>query len=176
MALSGSDVKAFHEGGFFVKRGLFRADEVDTVRAAFERLYATAQTLTATGDHGGSFYALAFPANSAVVVQRVVWAGGSEPALLDLSADPRLCVPLRQRHAFRAGDAHLCAAVNIHMWRDLVRQLRHAHILHDQRIRASGGDLLNRFDCFAQFVVENQGVKGDIPLDPTTMKGAHHVG
>ncbi len=42
MALRPDELRAFHDGGYFVRRGLFRADEVDTVRAALERLYATA--------------------------------------------------------------------------------------------------------------------------------------
>jgi hypothetical protein len=93
MSLTPDEMKTFHEGGFFVKRGLFRADEVGTVRAALERLYATAQTLTATGDHDGAFFALSVPPNGKVVVQRVVWAGGAEPSLLRISEDPRLLEP-----------------------------------------------------------------------------------
>ncbi len=90
-ALSPAEVQAFVAGGYFVRRGMFRADEVAPVRAALERLYATAQTLTATGDHGGAFFALgAPPTGGSVTVQRVVWAGGAEPALLRLSEDPRL--------------------------------------------------------------------------------------
>jgi hypothetical protein len=93
MTLTPDEIRAFHEGGFFVKRGLFGADEVSVVRAALERLYATAQTLRATGDHDGAFFAISAPPQSAVVVQRVVWAGGAEPALLTLAEDPRLLVP-----------------------------------------------------------------------------------
>ena len=91
--LSREEISTFYAGGFFVKRGLFGADEVSTVRAALERLYATAQTLKGTGDHDGAFFALGVPPAGPVVVQRVVWAGGAEPGLLDLSADPRLVEP-----------------------------------------------------------------------------------
>ena len=95
MPLSPDDIQAFHQASFFVQRGLFSADEVTLVRAALERLYATAQTLTATGDHDGAFYALSAPPTGApVVVQRVVWAGGSEPDLLRLSEDERLLAPV----------------------------------------------------------------------------------
>lgn len=93
MSLSSDEMQMFHEGGFFVKRGLFDADEVGIARAALERLYATAQTLKATGDHEGAFYALSVPPQGKVVVQRVVWAGGAEPSLLDLSKDRRLLEP-----------------------------------------------------------------------------------
>lgn len=93
MALSDDDKRRFFDGGFFVLRGLFRDDEVRAARDALERLYGVAQTLTQTGDHGGSFYALQVPASGPVVVQRVVWAGGSEPVLLRLSEDPRIVGP-----------------------------------------------------------------------------------
>ncbi len=93
MSLSPDEMQTFHEGGFFVKRGLFGAHEVNIARAALERLYATAQTLKATGDHDGAFFAISVPPQGTVVVQRVVWAGGAEPSLLDLSKDPRLLEP-----------------------------------------------------------------------------------
>jgi ectoine hydroxylase-related dioxygenase (phytanoyl-CoA dioxygenase family) len=90
MKLSDDERRAFHECGFVVRRGVFTGDEVSAARSALERLYATAQTLRATGDHDGAFFALSAPAEGAVVVQRVVWAGGAEPVLLRLSEDPRL--------------------------------------------------------------------------------------
>jgi len=97
MKLSDADIRAFHAGGFFVLRGLFSEREVRAAREAFERLYATAQTLRATGDHDGAFFVLSSPRQEPpegpVVVQRVVWAGGAEPVLLSLSEDPRLVEP-----------------------------------------------------------------------------------
>lgn len=94
MMFSSSEARAFHDHGFVLRRGLFRDDEVLAARAALERLYATAQTLRATGDHDGAFFALkASEPDGAVVVQRVVWAGGAEPVLLRLSEDPRLLHP-----------------------------------------------------------------------------------
>jgi hypothetical protein len=90
MSLTAEEQAAFSQAGCFVRRALFSPDEVAPVRSALERLYTTAQTLTATGDHDGAFYALAVPAQGPVVVQRVVWAGGAEPLLLRLSEDPRL--------------------------------------------------------------------------------------
>jgi len=93
MKLSDDEKRAFHEGGFVVRRGVFRDDEVIAARNALERLYATAQTLRATGDHDGAFFALSASSEGAVVVQRVVWAGGAEPVLLRLSEDPRLVAP-----------------------------------------------------------------------------------
>lgn len=111
MLLTPDEQRAFHEGGFFVKRGLFTADEVAPVRAALERLYAIAQTLTATGDHAGAFFALGIPpAGGPTVVQRVVWAGGAEPSLLALSADPRLLAPSLELLGTTSCEQLLCQA------------------------------------------------------------------
>jgi len=93
MSLTPDEMRTFYEGGFFVKRGLFSADEVGAARAALERLYATAQTLTATGDHDGAFLALRGAPPGAVRRPALVWAGGAEPSLLQLSEDPRLVEP-----------------------------------------------------------------------------------
>ena len=110
MPLSPDELRAFQDGGFFVKRALFRQHEVDTVRAALERLYATAQTLRATGDHGGAFFALSAPPQGAVVVQRVVWAGGAEPCLLRLSEDVRLVEPALELLGTERCEQLLCQA------------------------------------------------------------------
>ena len=110
MSLSPDEIQTFYEGGFFVKRGLFAAGEVDAVRAALERLYATAQTLTATGDHDGAFFALGVRPEGPVVVQRVVWAGGAEPGLLDLSQDPRLVEPALALLGTQSCEQLLCQA------------------------------------------------------------------
>jgi hypothetical protein len=76
-----------------VKRGLFTTVEVGRVRAAFERLFDAAQSLRRTGDHAGAFFVLDASSLGPVVVLRVVWAGGMEGELLDLSEDPRLVDP-----------------------------------------------------------------------------------
>lgn len=91
--LSEDERRAFHEGGFFVRRGVFDESEVRGTREALDRLYATAQTLRATGDHDGAFFVVNAPPEGAVVVQRVVWAGGAEPVLLRSSEDGRLVEP-----------------------------------------------------------------------------------
>ena len=93
MKLTRSETQTFHEPGFVLRRGLYRPDEVLAARAALERLFETAQTLPATGDHDGAFFALGNSPEGGVVVQRVVWAGGAEPVLLRLSEDPRLVEP-----------------------------------------------------------------------------------
>lgn len=112
MALSDDERRAFHEGGFVVLRGLFSEEEVRPAREAFERMYRTAQGLRATGDHDGAFFVLSSPRPPAtdVIVQRVVWAGGSEPVLLRLSEDPRLVTPALELLGTLSCEQLLCQA------------------------------------------------------------------
>jgi ectoine hydroxylase-related dioxygenase (phytanoyl-CoA dioxygenase family) len=93
--LSAGQVDEFFGRGWVLLPGLFRIPELAPVRAAFERLHATAQRLRSTQDHDGARFVLADRGDE-VVVQRVVWAGGAETALLSLSADPRLVGPALQ--------------------------------------------------------------------------------
>lgn len=110
MALSDDERRAFNEGGFVVLRGLFSEEEVRPARHAFERMYATAQTLRATGDHAGAFFVLSAPPEAAVIVQRVVWAGGAEPTLLRLSEDSRLVEPALELLGTPCCEQLLCQA------------------------------------------------------------------
>ena len=138
MKLSDEDRRAFQAGGFVVLRGLFTEAEVTPARAAFERLYATAQTLRATGDHDGAFFVVSpppDPARAPVVVQRVVWAGGAEPALLRLSEDPRLVEPSLELLGTERCEQLLCQA-HFKMPNDGVAFDWHQDIQH----RDKGGD------------------------------------
>ncbi len=135
MSLSPDQMRAFQDGGFFVERGLFRQDEIDAARAALERLYDVAQTLHATGEHDGAFFALSVPANGPSVVQRVVWAGGSEPVLLQLSEDPRLLAPALELLGSDQCEQLLCQA-HYKMPNDGVAFDWHQDIRH----RDKGGD------------------------------------
>jgi len=135
MPLLDAERRAFDEGGFFVRRGLFSAPEVGAVREAFERLYQTAQTLRATGDHAGAFFVLTAPAEGAVVVQRVVWAGGAEPVLLRLGEDARLVEPALELLETDRCEQLLCQA-HYKMPNDGVAFDWHQDIQH----RDKGGD------------------------------------
>ena len=110
MTLSDDERRAFHEGGYVVLRGLFSEAEVRPARDAFERMYRTAQSLRATGDHDGAFFVLTAPPAGDVIVQRVVWAGGTEPALLRLSEDPRLVEPALELLGTPSCEQLLCQA------------------------------------------------------------------
>lgn len=114
--LTNEQESAFHAHGHVLLPGLFSRAEVDVVRAAFERLYATAQRLRTTGDHEGAHFVLRAPAADDgddardVIVQRIVWAGGAEPALLALSADARLLQPALQLLGTSSCEQLLCQA------------------------------------------------------------------
>ncbi|MFO0549586.1 MAG: phytanoyl-CoA dioxygenase family protein [Polyangiaceae bacterium] len=110
MSLSEAQHRAFEERGFFVLRQLFTPAEVDAARAAFERLYAVAQTLRKTGDHAGAFFVLDANLDGPVVVQRIVWAGGAEPILLQLSQDARLVEPALELLGTTSCEQLLCQA------------------------------------------------------------------
>lgn len=93
MQLSGQQVDEFFERGWIVVPDLFTEAEMRVARRAFERLYSTAQRLRVTQNHAGAYFVLEAPAAGDVIVKRVVWAGGAEPDLLELSADRRLVEP-----------------------------------------------------------------------------------
>jgi hypothetical protein len=100
----------FFEQGWTLLPGLFSPDEMDVARRAFERLYAAAQRLRSTQDHAGARFVLEAPPDGDVIVQRVVWAGGAEPALLRLGADPRLVGPALQLLGSDRCEQLLCQA------------------------------------------------------------------
>jgi len=134
-SVSESQWRAFDEHGFFVLPQLFQADEVAAVRAAFERLYDAAQELRRTGEHHGALFVLDAPPERAVVVQRVVWAGGAEPVLLALSEDARLVEPALELLGTPRCEQLLCQA-HFKMPNDGVAFDWHQDIQH----RDKGGD------------------------------------
>ena len=79
---------------------------------------------------------------------------------------------LRQAHAIGAGHAHLRAAVDLQVGRDLLRHAHHADILNDERVRARLGDLGQRARRFVQLVVEDQRIERDVALDAAPVQGA----
>ena len=76
--LSSGQVDEFFGRGWVLLPGLFRAPELALVRAAFERLHATAQRLRSSQDHDGARFVLADRGDE-VVVQRVVWVPNQAP-------------------------------------------------------------------------------------------------
>jgi ectoine hydroxylase-related dioxygenase (phytanoyl-CoA dioxygenase family) len=133
--LTAEQEAAFHAHGHLVLPGLFTTDEVAVVRGVFERLHATAQRLRTTQEHDGASFVLRAPPDGDVIVQRVVWAGGAEPALLSLSADPRLVDPALQLLSTKTCEQLLCQA-HFKMPHDGVSFDWHQDIQH----RDKGGD------------------------------------
>lgn len=72
--------------GFAIVRGFLAPDEVEALRAAFDRLLATARTLEGPSDVGSARFVVdAEPFR----LRRVVWAGGADPTIARLGPDPR---------------------------------------------------------------------------------------
>ena len=116
MKLSQEQIREFHDTGWLTMPGLFDADEVERMRACFADLEVMASSLDETGLLNGSYFVLG-EKDGAQVIKRVVWAGGSQPYLLDIGEDPRLIAPaaallgsaemdqlLSQAHFKRPGD------------------------------------------------------------------------
>jgi len=82
----------FHDRGWILMESLFDAGEVARMRACFDDLEEMAAGLGETGLCRGSWFVLGAK-DGRQVIKRVVWAGGSQPYLLGIGADPRLTVP-----------------------------------------------------------------------------------
>ena len=83
---------------------------------------------------------------------------------------------LRQVDALGAGDAHLRAAVDLEIGRDLPGKLRDGQVLHDDGVGAGFGDGAQEPGGFGQLMVEDQRVEGDIALDAAAVQRAQRVG
>ena len=88
-------IDEFHQVGWIVLPSLFNRHEVARMAACFEGLEQTAATMAETGDCEGSHFVLG-TRDGTQVIKRVVWAGASQPYLLEIGADPRLVGPAAQ--------------------------------------------------------------------------------
>ena len=102
-SLTDQDVNDYFEIGWIMRRALFGSDEVARIRACFDGLEETASRLTRTGMHGGSYFVLG-RRSGAQVIERVVWAGGCQPYLLEIGRDSRLTRPCAELLASRTID------------------------------------------------------------------------
>ena len=107
--LSDSEIRDFFEVGWVARRGLFGTDEIRRIRACFDGLERIAEGLDGTGPSHGSHFVLGQKDGNRVI-KRVVWAGGSQPYLLDIGADARLVVPASQLLGSAKMDQLLCQA------------------------------------------------------------------
>jgi len=143
MGFSETQVREFFDQGWTVVEGLFSLEEMLTARAAFERLYGRAQRLRSTQDHDGAYFVLDAPPSGEVVVKRVVWAGGAEPDLLALSADPRLVEPALDLLGSEHCEQLLCQA-HFKMPRDGVSFDWHQDVQHRDKGPGTWRDLNGR--------------------------------
>lgn len=88
--LTRPEIAAFFETGYVRVDGVFAPAELDTLRAACDRLQVMAERLGATGMHRGAQFVLGDRPDGGVRIDRIVWCGAAEPVLLDLGRDPRL--------------------------------------------------------------------------------------
>lgn len=94
-SLSQDEIGQFFETGWIEKKALFHSSEIDRMRRCFDNLEALAGGLAATTTLQGSHFVVGQNRGQAVI-KRVVWAGGSQPYLLEIGADPRLTLPCSQ--------------------------------------------------------------------------------
>ncbi len=92
--LSKAQLADYERQGYVVVEDVFTAAEVEAMRRAFERLAATARTLTQTAMVDGAQFVVdpGAPdlAVEPVAIKRVVWCGAAEPVLSEFGRDPRL--------------------------------------------------------------------------------------
>lgn len=81
----------FVQDGICVLNGIFSAEEVHALRAAFDRLFALGADLEQTTElFGAKFVVEPTGPGGRPAIQRVVWAGAAEPALEAVGRDPRI--------------------------------------------------------------------------------------
>jgi ectoine hydroxylase-related dioxygenase (phytanoyl-CoA dioxygenase family) len=93
--LSAQQVDEFFATGWIARRALFSAQEIEKMKACFDDLERMATDLTSSGLHHGSHFVLG-EKDQQKIIKRVVWAGGSQPYLLQIGADHRLTLPCSQ--------------------------------------------------------------------------------
>lgn len=93
--LDARELDEFFDTGWIRREALFDMHEVEQMRTCFDNLERLAAELTTTGLHHGSHFVVG-EKDGLQVVKRVVWAGGSQPYLLQIGADQRLTGPTSQ--------------------------------------------------------------------------------
>ncbi|NOX70788.1 MAG: phytanoyl-CoA dioxygenase family protein [Gammaproteobacteria bacterium] len=107
--LTAEEITRFHDVGWIARKNLFRHDEVNRMRDCFDDLERMAGGMTASGLLNGSQFVLGMKGDEQVI-KRVVWAGGSQSYLLDVSMDARLTMPGSQLLQSTAMEQLLCQA------------------------------------------------------------------
>lgn len=163
MRLSGQQTREFFEQGWTVVPALFSEAEMRVARRAFERLYESAQRLRTTQNHDGAYFVLEAPPAGEVIVKRVVWAGGAEPALLHLSADPRLVVPALELLGSDSCEQLLCQA-HFKMPRDGVSFDWHQDVQHRDKGPGTWRDMNGRGSYVQTILLLDEMTESNGPL------------
>jgi ectoine hydroxylase-related dioxygenase (phytanoyl-CoA dioxygenase family) len=150
VGLSGDEIRAFFEIGWIMRRALFDDEEVARMRACFDELERIANELPETGLHRGSYFVLA-QKNGMRVINRVVWAGGSQRYLLGVGSDARLTVPSAQLLHSDAMD-HLLNQAHFKRPRDGVTFGWHQDIQHRDKGNGTWKDVNGR-GSFVQTII-----------------------
>jgi ectoine hydroxylase-related dioxygenase (phytanoyl-CoA dioxygenase family) len=93
--LSDQEIRRFFETGWIVRSACFGVDEIAEIRTCYDNLEKRAAGLETTGLHDGSQFVLG-ERDGQQVLKRVVWAGASQPYLLQIGTDRRLTAPCAQ--------------------------------------------------------------------------------
>ena len=150
VGLRDDEIRAYFDIGWIVRRALFRADEVARMRCCFDELERIAGELPETGLHRGSYFVLADKEGTRVI-NRVVWAGGSQRYLLEVGGDTRLTVPCSQLLQSDAMD-HLLNQAHFKRPRDGVTFGWHQDIQHRDKGNGTWTDVNGR-GSFVQTVI-----------------------
>jgi len=163
--LSDDHVRSFVDDGFVVVGGVFDTGEIATIRACFDRLYDRAQRARVTQTIDDGLFVLGEPRTSGgdVVVHRVVWAAGPEPALLQLSADARLVAPALQLLGTKSC-AQLLSQAHFKMPNDGVAFAWHQDIQHRDKGPGTWTDVTGRGSYVQAIVLVDDMTADNGPL------------
>lgn len=90
LLLDPRQLEDFERDGFLVVREVFRPKEIARMKAAFERLEASARGLDGKVMKDGAQFVCETTPDGDTRIHRVVWCGAAEPLLLDYGRDRRL--------------------------------------------------------------------------------------
>ena len=131
MKLTEQQIRDFHEIGWIAIPNLFQSDELEVARRCFDNLLLRARQLRTTQNSEGSYFVLGQDSDE-VIIKRVVWAGGCEPELLKIGADPRILEPALQLLGSDTTD-HILNQAHFKRPGDGVRFDWHQDIIHRDR-------------------------------------------
>ncbi|MDH5546122.1 MAG: phytanoyl-CoA dioxygenase family protein [Gammaproteobacteria bacterium] len=131
MKLTPQQIRDFSDIGWIAIPDLFTLEELNVMRNCFDDLLVRARKLQTTQNSDGSYFVLGNDGDE-VIIKRVVWAGGCQPDLLKVGADPRILGPALQLLGSDSAD-HLLNQAHFKRPGDGVRFDWHQDIIHRER-------------------------------------------